>query len=433
MYFKKLKFILNLIKSEIKQRIYFRKILALFLVPIGLLSSLINLELGFRLLIKIFVTELVCFDPIVASRIKKLIPTVINRYYKGIPEFGIRNNHRNLEADFLVIKKYISQREKGVISIHWRWQIDIFSRNYNLEKILDKYIILLGADCYGAEFTLPFLSLMYKGKICNGIVFVAVKNSNTKRRLNLLGFDTIPYGISSDYIDDTLFNVIPSIKKDIDIIMIANWNISVKRQYVLFSALKKIKNPMNVVLVGFSGSKNSISDVIFLEQFYNINQHRIYYYEDISQEKINVLLNRSKLSVITSLMEGGNRACFESFFSNVPVIILKENIGIPKEYFNSETGLIASEKNLHSAIVQMLDDFYIYSPRNWSLKNIDPLTTQQNINLFLKDYSAKNNWDWTTDIEGKKWNNQSFKYLDNNIKSTFLNDFAFIKDAHISE
>jgi hypothetical protein len=416
--------------KELKQRKWVRQAIALFLFPVAYTISLIHPYYGFNLLVKIFLTELSSFDRTVALRLNTILPIVLSRYLSATPEFLKHPcTPKNPEADYIVLKSYVSEKEKGLISIHWRWQIDIFVRNYEIKEILRRYMIILGPDCFGSEWTFPFLALMYKGRQMKESVFTSSKHKRTQERLSLMGFKAIPHGTSSDYINPERFLCLDSINKAIDVIMVANWNIPIKRHYVLFKALEKVIEPLNVVFVGFPGGDYILGDIKELESRYHIKRHNIRYYENLDPSSVNDLLNRSKMSVITSLMEGGNRACFESFFANTPSIILGESIGVPVEYFNSKTGIVCKGRKLHVAIENMLRHYKEFSPREWALANISPRVTREKINVYLKGFALKNGMSWTTDIAGKQWRGQSFEYVDEEFRNTFQGDYQFIRSC----
>lgn len=417
--------------KDLKQRKRVRWAIALFLFPFAYCIALIHPHHGFNLLVKIFLTELANFDRIVAKRLSKILLSALSHYYySASPEFvHDPSSPDNPEAEYLVLKSYISNVEKGVISIHWRWQVDIFSRNYDIAQILSRYMVILGADCYGTEWTYPFMALMQSAKNANSAVFTAARDQLVQKRLSLMGFKTIPHGLSSDFINPDKFVFLGDRKKSIDVILVANWNFPIKRHYVLFKALEKITEQVNVALVGFSSVGYTIQDIRKLEACYDLKKHRIQYYENANSSLINTLFNKSKVSVITSLMEGGNRACFESFFANTPAIILAESAGIPKEYFNNKTGIICEESKLHDAIRYSLKHYADFAPRNWALSNISPKVTIKKINTFLKEFSLRQGMAWTKDLVGKQWVGQSFEYLDEILPYDFHKDYQFIGDC----
>ena len=62
-------------------------------------------------------------------------------------------------------------------------------------------------------------------------------------------------------------------------------------------------------------------------------------------------LNQSRVNLLLSRQEGSNRSLFEGFFAGVPGLALRNNIGIPKGHFNSETGRLIGEGELAGALL----------------------------------------------------------------------------------
>lgn len=415
---------------EMKQRRRVRRGIAFVFFPVAYILSFIHPYYGFSLLVKLYLTDLSLFDRIAAQRLRRMLSRSLPYYYSTQPEFQKDPEApNNVEAEYIVLKPYISENEKGVISIHWRWEVDIFARNYHVGEVLKRYNIILGADCFGTEWTYPFLAIMFAGDRLNGIVFSSVKDELTRERLSLMGFRTIPYGISCDYINPEKFMRLSSNTKVIDVTMVANWNFPIKRQYVLFKALERIVDDLNVVLVGFPSGGYTLEDIRALEAHYRIKRHHIRYYENVSPQSVNDLLNKSKVLIVTSLMEGGNRACFESFFANTPTIILAESLGVPKEYFNSNTGILCKERKLHVAIEYMREHYMDFAPRDWALANISPKVTTDKMNAYLREFSVSNGMSWTVDLVEKQWVGQSFEYVDKDARHAFQRDYDFIKDC----
>ena len=79
-------------------------------------------------------------------------------------------------------------------------------------------------------------------------------------------------------------------------------------------------------------------DVQRLIEFYGVAAN-VDLFEAISQTELSQLLNQSKVNVLLSLKEGGNRSTFEGFFSNTPCIVLRNHTGLNKERVNDHTGM----------------------------------------------------------------------------------------------
>lgn len=96
------------------------------------------------------------------------------------------------------------------------------------------------------------------------------------------------------------------------------------------------------------------------------------YFTELTQLELNKIIEQSKINMLLSYREGSNRVLFEAIFSNTPSVILDKNIGIRKECFTEESGLVARESFLVQDICELLERVDDMSPRAWALKNISP-------------------------------------------------------------
>jgi hypothetical protein len=105
--------------------------------------------------------------------------------------------------------------------------------------------------------------------------------------------------------------------------------------------------------------------------------------------------------LLLSLQEGGNRALFEGFFAGVPGLALKNNIGIPKAYFTSQTGKLIEEKDLKSELLYFREHWTDFNPRPWAEANIAPEITTARLNELLKGLAYQRGEEWTQDLVAK--------------------------------
>ncbi len=72
-------------------------------------------------------------------------------------------------------------------------------------------------------------------------------------------------------------------------------------------------------------------------------------------------------------------------FSNTPALVLSENVGVNKSYFNAETGVVADEADLAEAIVSVSRRHFEFHPRRWAMQNISAQATRRKlISAILK-------------------------------------------------
>ena len=130
-------------------------------------------------------------------------------------------------------------------------------------------------------------------------------------------------------------------------------------------------------------------------------ERQITVFEDISQEEVNQIINRSKVNLLLSVQEGGNRALFEGFFAGTPAIALERNLGIPKNYFVPQTGRLIAERDLAKTLLEFREAWNQYKPRCWAMEHISPEKSTAYLNAQLKRLAAERGEPWTRDIVAK--------------------------------
>jgi hypothetical protein len=141
----------------------------------------------------------------------------------------------------------------------------------------------------------------------------------------------------------------------------------------------------------------------------------IEFFERIPPEQVNILLNKSKVNLLLSLKEGGNKAIIEGLFANVPAIVLDEHIGIDLAWINSRTGLVTERKHLKEALLEMRESFNSFQPRQWAIDNISCHASTRNLENGLKEIAGRRNEPWDTPIR-KKVNRPECEYYDESMR-----------------
>lgn len=189
---------------------------------------------------------------------------------------------------------------------------------------------------------------------------------------------------ASNWIDPNKFKPTDA-TKIYDSIYVANLN-PVKRIYRYVDAVKNIVMNYDksfkacLVCVSWGGQKGFIEKYIDQTGMSN----NIVLFGGLEQRVLIEKLNESKVNILLTYKEGSNRALFESLFVNIPVICLSENIGVNKSYINEFTGLLIPDSYLEEALVEMKSNWNKYSPRNWAIQNITPLTTTAMLSQVLQ-------------------------------------------------
>lgn len=329
------------------------------------------------------------------SHILEVIPQLIpqKRSLQNFDELSIKRT--------ILLKKCRKEDgkviEKGVLLLKFTTTFDFFYRAINIEKLLEDYFIVLEPSWAG--YCDP--SILQWCRFPDHRIIVEASEKKDFLFLETLQSNLTPVSFgSSDWVDFRIFKPIAGIDKVYDSIYVSNYSRG-KRNYLYFKAIADIDDPHYRCAVVF-GTWGGRGKKIILEliKFYGIEKN-IDIYENLSQSELNLLLNKSKVNLLLSKKEGSNRSVFEGFFANVPGIVLQNNIGMNKDYINSCTGMLVSERDISNALIQFQKEWKKYSPRNWAMEHISPIVTTQKLNTLLKKNSDDNGLRWTVDIVPK--------------------------------
>jgi len=274
--------------------------------------------------------------------------------------------------------------KKGVLLITFTETFHFFHRHIDIARLQRYFRIVLEPSWSG--YCLPEILLWAKQTQP-----IVVEASEVRDRVFLKALDTclVPISVgASDWVDHRIFRPL-NVPKDYDVIYIANLS-PIKRVHVYLRTLKTMLSrgkPARAALVlsSWGGTDRTLEQLL---DFYGL-RGRIDVFMNLKQPKLNEILNRSKVSILLSKKEGSNRTLFESMFADVPVLLLRNNVGVNKDYINQHTGALVSEKDLPDAIERVGNMTPSLSPRSWAIDNIAPeITTQKLRTLLEAQYSA---------------------------------------------
>lgn len=302
----------------------------------------------------------------------------------------------DLMRDVIVLKEKAGD-EKGVILIKYTPTFDAFLSFFDVEKVLRDYYIVLEMSWSGAcdPSILMFIS-------ARNHVIIQVPEKEDFDFITNLRANLLPISLGSgDWVDSDTFVFDSSVEKEYDVIMVANWG-SYKRHKELFGALAKVKSrPISVLLVGFEWGGRTKDDILTEMSKYDLEHVSVEFKEKIPPDEVRKCLNASKVFVLLSKKEGGNKAMVEGFFSNVPAIVYENNKGGNIEKINGWTGVLSSYEDLPDKIVYVLENRERFSPRSWALENTGSRIATARLNEFLKALVEANKEKWTSDIVEK--------------------------------
>lgn len=332
------------------------------------------------------------------------------------------NPQRLLGTRMLVLKSP-RENEKGVIVIDYSFALPLFTKFFDIHQITQQYHLVfepswsgycdLDILCY-AQYDFP--------------VFVQAFEPRDTAFIHSTQSNLIPVPISANWwVDHRVMKPLSSVKKDVDIIMIASWA-WFKRHYRFFSALGRLRSQgekLRVVLIGYPIDSTQ-DDIFMLAKHFGIHQ-QVEMYEWLSPEEVNQQLNRAKVNIVWSRKEGVNRTIIEGMFAGVPCILREGfNYGYHYPYINAQTGCFSSERALPEQLLWMVQNYQQFSPRDWVMANMTCQRATEILGEAIKSRTLEHGENWTRDLAVKVCHLNTMRYWDDADMQRFEADYAFL-------
>jgi hypothetical protein len=303
----------------------------------------------------------------------------------------------------MVLKAPASGGEKGVLFVMFSETFHLLHSHMNLQKLLEDYTLVFEPSWSG--YCGPDLLDFTRE---SDEIFVLAAEVGDFAFLQRLGSNLVPVGLGPcDWVDPHAAAQYLANPKEFDIVMNSNWA-ALKRHYVLFRMLANAEKRYKVALIGVRWGGKTRADIDRLADFYGVAD-QLTILERIPYEKVMDVTCRSKVSLLLSLKEGSNRAIAESIFCNVPVVVLSNHIGGIRKNVVPQTGLLADERDLESAIIQLHRSSI--KPREWGMEHISCFKSSIKLNEIMRDHALRKGRPWTQDIAGRSSSPES-TYID---------------------
>jgi len=273
-------------------------------------------------------------------------------------------------------------KDKGVYLVKFTTTFPDVFKHFDMDRLQHYFHVVLEPSWAG--YCLP--EILSWSSLSAPIV-VEASEQEDRALLESLETNLVPVSFGSgDWVDPQVFRPLEDVEKQYDVIYVANFN-SIKRQYVFLKVLRDLISEgvsLRAALVcgEWGECRDEILDLI--EDFGLSEKLRLF--EDLSQAELNVVLNKSKVNVLLSLKEGSNRSLFEGFFAGTPGIVLANNVGVNKDYFNPQTGACIPESKLAETILFFAQEWRSFSPREWAMENISPAKTTEKLTSAIREF-----------------------------------------------
>ena len=393
-YLQKLRAILYMKKIDILYNARFRLLLSCGLLGLSYISRVFSRRRADVLLMKAHhYSDSHWLQNKLLPAVKRIIED--NIYVRSLlPPAHVKQGWFKSKYLFLA-KPHRGPREKGVIFICYSEAFNAFLKQYDVERIMRDYYLVLEPEWagYGKPEILAYARIDHHPVIVESTEPLDF-NFIERQGSNLVAAE---FG-ASDWLDPTTFHPIPSTPKKYDCVMVCDWY-NYKRNYILLRALSKIKqHRLKAALV--SNATGIVDTLKGVARYLGVEDN-LTFLRELPAEQLNVVYNESKVNLLLSYKEGSNKTLFEGMLANTPAILIKGNIGVNKNYINNQTGEIVDENRLPETLARFSQNYSTFSPREWVLANISCHKTTEKLNTIIKGLALQSGEDWTQDLRVK--------------------------------
>lgn len=312
--------------------------------------------------------------------------------------FFRENSPPHRQGNLIILKKSIPETgEKGVLILKYTPTFEQFAATFDLVSLLREYRVVFEPSSYRNIEASLFL---FSGNEQSHVLQCA--HPDDRKILSELpsSLTMIELG-ASDWIDPDVFR--PAEEAPLhDIVMVASWS-RLKRHSAVFRTLadlqKKGQRP-TIALIGYPEELKQ-RDIERCARRHGVLQ-QCRFFERIPHVEVARIVSRASVAIHFSRAEGTNRASYEAWLCNTPLIVYRHNIGFRMEYVNERTGLLADDHELAGAIDHVLRNRGRFAPRAWLLERSGYRNATRKLNEMLCDIAHRRGEPWTRNIVEKK-------------------------------
>jgi glycosyltransferase involved in cell wall biosynthesis len=311
-----------------------------------------------------------------------------------LPDFG---QDRIKKA--IVLKRYVSEREKGVVFISFDNQMARLAKARDLREFAARYTLVLSPSWSPPHSIASYLF----PRLYPDSIFCLISN---RRDLNIFPRISDRYRMvplyASSWVDPRNYTAVPVGEKNIDILMVANFG-KFKRHHAFFAAMRDLPNNYRIVLVG-QDERGRTKDAVLNEAAVLGVRGRFEIRQDVPYDELQQLMARARTTIVLSRREGSCVVVVESMFANTPVGIYEDAEMGSRVFVNEHTGRLLRHGNLAAQLKDFVESSAQYEPRRWVMENgIGCVASSQTLNQALKQDALANGGEWTEDIATLRW------------------------------
>jgi glycosyltransferase involved in cell wall biosynthesis len=329
-----------------------------------------------------------------------LEPSRADVWRKG--KIGWKRFQRDLASRTLnrsvILKSPTADGEKGVLYVSFEHNWLRLIEHCDLPRLLKEYFLVGASSSSPPDFPTHW-ALAHIGP---DPVFLQISNPSDMEIHQRFRHNIRPLPImASDWINPEFYQPRPHQQREIDILMVAGWS-RLKRHWLLFRSLRKMRRDLRVVLIGQDSEGRTADDVWREAKAFGVAD-RIEMIRDATIETVTAQQCNSKASVVLSAGEGSSVVVTESFFADTPVAMMHNaHIG-SRSYINRQTGALLRSETMAAQLSELIEKRTSYSPRAWAINNVTYLHSTDKLNSLLREYSLERRIPWSRDIVPFCW------------------------------
>lgn len=200
-----------------------------------------------------------------------------------------------------------------------------------------------------------------------------------------------------DYVDPELVTPVQR-DKDFDMVFNSTFDdIPLKRHELLLKCLGAPRLKNSTALFIGRGNDENLRQFEKMTQQYGVTE-RVTVKANIKRTDVHQFLARCKIGIHLCLHENGCRSVAEFICAGLPCVASELTSGLPNGMINPETGKIANDQNLETAIADTLQQWHTYNVRDWFLNHSGSINKSRELNKVFKQLFKTLGYEWKTDI-----------------------------------
>jgi glycosyltransferase involved in cell wall biosynthesis len=311
-----------------------------------------------------------------------------------LPDFDLPRIHKTI-----VLKRYVSEREKGVVFVSFDNQMARLARARDLRQFAARYTLVLSPQWSPPHTIASYLF----PRLYPEPIFCLISNPRDLEQFPRISdkYRMIPL-YASNWVDPREFIPVLFAEKNIDIFMLANFA-KYKRHHALFAALRELPSDYRVLLVGQRERGRDSNTLLSEAAAFGVSD-RFEIRENVTDEELHDCFVHAKTSLILSRREGSCVAVVESMFANTPVGLYEDAEVGSRVFINQHTGRLLRHDRLAAQLRDFVESSARYEPRKWVMENgVDCFASSRTLNQALKQHALENGGEWTEDIAALRW------------------------------